>query len=134
MPIDKPRVCRVLVVEDEFLIALETVRELELCGVEVVGPLSHLTDALNAAEREAIDGAVLDVNLRGQLVFPVAAALARRGIPFIFATSYDAGMIPPEFAGAPRFAKPVDPSSLVKGVTRLSEQTARARACACDPA
>lgn len=124
--LEQPLARRVLVVEDEFLIALEMVRELELRGVQVIGPLSNLEDALDAAEHEKLDGALLDVNLRGKLIFPAAAALARRGIPFIFATSYGSDIIPAEFADAPRYMKPVDPLILAARVASLSNRAATA--------
>jgi CheY-like chemotaxis protein len=98
---------RVLVVEDMFLVA-EIIREcLESFGCEVVGPVGKLTRALVVAREEQFDAAVLDINLAGDLSFPVADLLRSRGIAFIFLTGYDvATILPKEFQGAPRLAKP----------------------------
>ena len=80
---------RVLVLEDEFLIAADLVQMLEEIGHRVVGPAARLDAALDLVAAEPIDVAILDLNIGGQRSDPVAAALAARGIPFIFATGYD---------------------------------------------
>ena len=107
---------RLLVVEDEYLIAADLAFKLERAGAEVVGPAGTVEDALDLlrAEGGRLDGALLDVNLSGERVFPVADALAQHGIPFIFATGYDASIIPPAHAGVPRHEKPVDWSRLLR--------------------
>jgi CheY-like chemotaxis protein len=107
---------RLLVVEDEFIIAIDLAQTLEDLGAEVVGPAGSVRDALDLVNREGdrLDGAVLDVNLRDRQVFPVADALAERGIPFAFATGYDAIVTPERHAAAPRCEKPVDKASLVR--------------------
>src|SRR3546814_9846381 len=79
---------RILVVEDELLVALELEMMLIGLGCDVVGPASRLEKAMQLAAAEAIDGAILDVNLRGRPVYPVATALKARGIPFLFSTGY----------------------------------------------
>jgi DNA-binding response OmpR family regulator len=79
---------RVLLVEDEMLIAMVIEAALEDEGVEVVGPFGRLAQAIEAAEREQVDVALLDVNLAGQYVYPVADILEGRGIPFLFLTGY----------------------------------------------
>src|SRR4051794_18564375 len=86
---------RLLVVEDEYLIAASLARELEGRGAEVVGPAGSVRDALALVEAEGdrLDGAVLDINLRDERVYPVADALVARGVPFIFLTGYDARVI-----------------------------------------
>ena len=74
---------RILVVEDNFL-AAEVVRDrLESGGCTVVGPVGRIADALQLAEHEALDGAILDVNLNGEWCFPIAVALRQRGVPFV---------------------------------------------------
>ena len=100
---------RVLVVEDNLLIA-ETICDLvEGSGGVVVGPAPTLNEGLRLLAEERPDGAFLDVNLGGTLSFPLATALGARGIPFVFMTGYDAGTIfPPEFRGVRRIAKPFD--------------------------
>jgi CheY-like chemotaxis protein len=98
---------RVLVVEDMLLMA-EVIREcLESFGCEVIGPVAKLTPALAVAREEQFDAAVLDINLAGDLSFPVADLLRSRGIAFVFVTGYDvATILPRQFQGAPRLAKP----------------------------
>ena len=108
---------RLLVVEDTFLVADLIVEQLLECGCEVVGPAARLPKALALAEQEALDGALLDVNLAGEYSFPVASALAARGVPFIFLTGYGQSVIPEAFRAAPRLAKPFDMDDLVRGLT-----------------
>ena len=89
---------------------------LEECGAEVIGPAGSVKDALGLVEKngERIDGAVLDVNLRNEPVYPVADALAAQGLPFVFTTGYDTLAIPEAYAGVPRCEKPVDIAQLVR--------------------
>jgi CheY-like chemotaxis protein len=98
---------RLLVVEDESLIAMMIEDMLRDFGCEVIGPASSVSHALALLERETIDGAVLDVNLSGgQRSYPIAEALKRRGIPFAFVTGYgEAGLIA-EFQGVRVLQKP----------------------------
>jgi DNA-binding response OmpR family regulator len=98
---------RILVAEDVDLLA-EVIRdELEDYGCSVVGPAVRLADAMALAREEALDGAILDVNLRGQLSFPVAGILRARGVPYVFLTGYDDyDRFPVEYRGAPRLGKP----------------------------
>lgn len=85
---------QVLVVEDELLIALLIVDMLAEEGCGVVGPFSTVESALDAAQTERFDLALLDVNLAGEKVFPVAEALSARKIPFMFLTGYGDTAIP----------------------------------------
>src|SRR5690349_13470992 len=80
---------RILTVEDEYMLAQELALFLEQHGATVVGPVGTVQAALGLATREAVDAAVLDVNLRSQLVYPVADALIERGVPVVFVTGYD---------------------------------------------
>jgi len=80
---------RVLVVEDEVLVAWLLEDMLADLGCAVVGPAVSVKQALAMIDAEAIDVAVLDVNLNGQLSYPIADALAARGVPFVFSTGYD---------------------------------------------
>ncbi|HWL81391.1 MAG TPA: HWE histidine kinase domain-containing protein [Roseomonas sp.] len=85
------RARRVLLAEDEPLVAMELETQLQALGFTVVGPAATLQEALRLASEEVLlDAAVLDVNLRGQAVFPVADLLVRRGVPVVFATGYGA--------------------------------------------
>lgn len=86
--------CRLLVVEDEMLIALEIEEVLKDLGCEVVGPTGKLDAALELADTETIDGAILDVTIRGGDVFPVADRLLERDIPFILSSGYGDWALP----------------------------------------
>jgi CheY-like chemotaxis protein len=98
---------RILIVEDEYLLADDLSETLIGAGAEVLGPIASVEDATAfLAGEPRIDAAVLDVNLRGDMVFPVADALRARGIPFAFATGYDEWALPERFADAPRVEKP----------------------------
>lgn len=107
---------RVLVVEDEFFIADDMEAALRRAGAEVLGPVPTCAEALalGAAERGRIDIAVLDINLGGELCFPVADALAAAGVPFIFATGYEEAVLPERFRQVRRWEKPFDLSGLVR--------------------
>jgi len=113
---DVARGRRVLVVEDEYLIAADLVSSLQDLGVDVVGPAGSVAEALALVARDGdrLDGAVLDINLRDERVYPVASALVEYGVPFIFTTGYDALAIPEPFATVPRCEKPVDKTQLVR--------------------
>lgn len=98
---------RVLVVEDDYLVAMDLVRALQRAGAEVIGPAPAVEAALNALAQAAPDGAILDINLGGEMAFPVADALTERGVPFVFATGYDSQVIPPRFTHIKRCEKPM---------------------------
>ena len=105
----------VLVVEDEYLLAQELCRGLASEGARVMGPAPRLDAALDLLERGPPPSlAILDVSLQGQMVWPLADALAGRGIPFVLVTGYDADAIPEAYAGVPRCGKPVDLARLVR--------------------
>lgn len=99
-----------LVVEDEYLIAADMTFILEEMGAEVLGPAHSVATALDLIEKhgERLDGAILDINLGNEQVFPVADLLRSRKVPFIFSTGYDASVIPEAYAGIPRCEKPFD--------------------------
>ena len=100
---------QLLVVEDEYMIADDLSRALQERGASVIGPAGSVEDALELLQTEPrIDGAVLDINLRGECAYPIADALRARGVPFVFATGYDAWAIPEIYAGVPRLEKPVN--------------------------
>lgn len=111
---------RVILVEDETLVALMMEDLLAELGFEIVASFSAVGPALAwlASQAAAPDGALLDVNLGGEMVFPVAEALAERGAPFAFVTGY--GALPDDrFADAPLISKPVDPAKLQMLVDRF---------------
>ena len=107
---------RVLVVEDDYLVAMDIARALERAGAEVIGPASAVEAALAALEQTVLDGAILDINLGGEMAFPVADALMARGIPFIFATGYDAQVIPLRFTHVKRCEKPTTPEAISRAL------------------
>lgn len=112
---------RILIVEDAVLLALELQTGLSEAGATVVGPAYELEEALELVS-QPIDVAVLDANLNGRSVTPVAEALARRGIPFIFATGYgDVGGAPGGF-DAPVIRKPYDVRQVAAAVADLLER------------
>lgn len=99
----------ILVVEDEVIIAMDLRRRLEEHGFRVLGPAPTVAVALDLLEKAAPDLALLDVNLRGQMVTPVADRLQARGVPFILASAYDDASLPaPVLVGAPHVGKPVN--------------------------
>jgi CheY-like chemotaxis protein len=98
-----------MVVEDEYFIALDMAQALEEYGAEVVGPAGSIAEALELLEHAGpLDGAIVDVNLHGDLALPVAEALRNRRVPFVFTTGYDARVIPERFHNIARCEKPVD--------------------------
>ena len=99
---------RILVVEDEFLLALDLEVHLKATGAEVVGPVPSISDAaLLLAIARRLDGAVLDVNLGGEMVYPLADVLLGAGVPIAFVTGYSRRDLPERFHHVPRFEKPV---------------------------
>ncbi|HEX3407625.1 MAG TPA: response regulator [Caulobacteraceae bacterium] len=103
---------RLLVVEDEMLVALALEEMLGDFGCVVVDVAGTLDRGLELAEALTLDGAILDINLGGEKVFPVAERLAERGVPFVFCTAYGTAALPPSFAKTPTLAKPYDENRL----------------------
>jgi PAS domain S-box-containing protein len=103
---------RVLLVEDEMLVALMMKDLLTDLGFSVVGPFGGIAEAVEGARDVHLDAAVLDINLRGELVYPVAEFLAARGVPFVFITGYGAESIDRRFAHIPVLQKPIERQSL----------------------
>jgi CheY-like chemotaxis protein len=109
---------RILIAEDNLLAALELEQVLIECGCQPIGPAATLEQALRLVREMLLDGAVLDVNLRDQTVFPVAEELVRRDVPLIFATGYeDSYAFPPSLADRPRLRKPYAEQELVRLLT-----------------
>ncbi|MCW1985488.1 UNVERIFIED_ORG: DNA-binding response OmpR family regulator [Sphingomonas sp. R1F5B] len=101
---------RILVVEDEFIVAAMLADVLEDEGAQVIGPVGTQAEGIAAAAAESLDAAVLDWNLNGQPGAPVARALRERGIPFVIATGY--GAVEAEFADVQIMHKPYAPAQL----------------------
>jgi CheY-like chemotaxis protein len=98
---------RILIVEDEFLIAIHAADVMEGLGFTVLGPVATIDQALTIVMEGGFDGAILDVNLSGSLIFPVAEALEERGIPFILTSGYEATGLPERWRERPHLRKPV---------------------------
>src|SRR5919106_3323736 len=113
---------RILIVEDEFLLAMELETLLQQRGCMVLGPVASVGQALTMLDGEQPDIALLDVNLKGERATPVAAALHARGVPFILITGYSVPQLSePELRDAPRIDKPVNCRLLKRAVaTALS--------------
>ena len=104
---------RVLVVEDDGLLALDIANYLSDAGLEVVGPAASVTTALKLVSKTGCDVAVLDVNLGSENSGPVARELRARGTPFVVLSGYSSEQHPSEFQGAPLLSKPARPAELV---------------------
>jgi two-component SAPR family response regulator len=103
---------RILVVDDEALIAMFLERELLRFGCTVVGPAGTVGAALKLICDPGLNGALLDVNLRGELVYPVADALVARGVPFVFVSGYATATIDSRFDAIQVLPKPLDTVSI----------------------
>jgi CheY-like chemotaxis protein len=115
---------RVMIVEDQYTIAAEMRRLLEPLGVELVGPFAGVDQAMKATQ-SAIDVALLDINLQGFSVFPVADELTLQGVPYAFVTAYEANVLPPAYQNAARIEKPVDRTALLRMLAFLAGEQAR---------
>ncbi len=108
---------RVLVVEDNLLLAEVTRLLLEDSGCVIVGPAGRLHRGLKLARDEVIDGAILDINLHGEMSFPIAEVLSARGVPFVFVTGYDdRNIVPIALRSARRLDKPVTDDQLLEAM------------------
>lgn len=110
---------RILVVEDEFLIALDIAGALEQNGLVVIGPYAAMAEALQALQQQQVDGALLDANLGGQPVGPIADALFARKVPFAFVSGYGREQLPPQHRAAPLVRKPFTDQDLLAVVARF---------------
>ncbi len=111
---------RILLIEDEMLVAMLLEDMLVDIGHEVIGPLADIDKAVEAARNETPDIAILDVNVNGQPVYPVAEVLAGRGIPFAFATGYGAAGLAEPWRDRPTLQKPFHRDDLY-GMVRTLE-------------
>jgi CheY-like chemotaxis protein len=100
---------RILVVEDNLLIAEVICDMLGEYGCEVLGPAPDLARGMALVDQDRPQGALLDINLGGTFSFPLAGMLEERGVPYVFITGYDEGaLFPPEFRNVRRISKPFD--------------------------
>ena len=110
---------KVLIVEDEALIAMLFEDILEDTACQIVGPAMNVRQAMELAGTAEIDVAVLDVNLNGESSFPVAALLRSRGVPLIFSSGYGSQGLPPEWQDRPTLPKPFTSDEVVGALERL---------------
>jgi len=108
--------CRVLVVEDDMLLALDVERSLRNAGAEIFGPVKTAADATALARTAPLTCAVLDVNLGCELVFPAAHVLRERGINTIFCTGYDVHVLQQDWPDAQVLSKPVSSQRLIRAI------------------
>lgn len=114
----------VLLAEDEAFLALDLHDSLEEAGARVIGPVASLSDALAAADAQAFDAAILDIDLQGKEVLPVASILADKQIPFLFHTAHGhVAQFAPDFAQVPICSKPTDPSRLIRILRELLDRS-----------
>jgi DNA-binding response OmpR family regulator len=119
MPDKTKRTARILIVEDEPLIALSLEDVLVDAGFQIAGVAGKLAKALALIESGACDAAIVDANLAGVSASPVAIALAARGIPFIVMSGYSPEQLQGEFSGAPFVQKPCRPELLIHTLNTL---------------
>jgi DNA-binding response OmpR family regulator len=112
---------KILVVEDEYWLAEDIREALSKAGRGVIGPFATVAEAMKSLEDGAVEGAILDINLRGEEVFPLASELRRRQIPYAFTTGYGEVILPAEHRDVPRWQKPFEPAVMVDS---FLEQTA----------
>jgi PAS domain S-box-containing protein len=103
---------RVLLVEDEALVGMMMTDFLRDIGFHVVGPFGRVAEAIDAIEQEQLQAAILDINLRGELIYDLADELTGRGVPIVFVTGYGADAVDRRFAEFPVLQKPVDSAAL----------------------
>lgn len=119
----------ILVVEDEFFLADEIASALSAVGAQVAGPAGSVAAAMKIVEGDTmLHAALLDVNLVGEKVFSVADSLLQRGTPFVFATGYDADVIPERHRGTARIAKPAAVEQIIRAlISATSEHLSHVR-------
>jgi DNA-binding response OmpR family regulator len=112
---------RILIVEDDYLVARMLADLLEDAGAEVIGPIGWVDEAMSfiADNSGTFDSAVLDVNLHGRKSYPVADALAARDIAFVFATGYAADALDDSYRSCPRCSKPFNQDALVAALAPM---------------
>ena len=108
----------VLVVEDEYLIAMEIAALLRNHGAQVLGPVPDEARTRELVSEQTPDCVLMDINLKGERVFDLAQHLLDRGLPVIFTTGYDATVLPEPLQGAPCLQKPLDWRALIAMVRR----------------
>jgi CheY-like chemotaxis protein len=117
---------RVLVVEDEIMVSWLLEDMLANLGCVVIGPAVRVDQALAIIESEPLDAAVVDLNLNGQISYPVADALAARGVPFVFSSGYSQDRLLEKYRSFPILQKPFHRSELAEVLAKLLTQKSKA--------
>ena len=111
---------RIFVVEDEYFLADDIGKTFRALGAEIAGPVGDLEDALEILnDGSVLDAAVLDVNIRSEMIFPIARELLARNVPFVFTTGYDKITLGPEFQDVPLVEKPIDLAAMARRLADL---------------
>lgn len=118
MEADQPKPLRILLVEDEPLVAMAIEDSLEVQNVGVIGPAGTVAEALDLIAKGGIDAALLDVSLRGERVDSVADALSAQGIPFVFTTGHGAAGLPKGHQDSPVLTKPFREVEMIDAIDR----------------
>ena len=119
MPVDKQESRRILIADDEPMIAITLQELLVGAGFEIAGVAGKVENAVALIESDVCDGAILDANLAGVIASPVASALAARGLPFIVLSGYTAEQLPDAFSGALLLQKPCRPARLIQALNSV---------------
>lgn len=114
----RPTRLKILLVEDDFLIAMQLEAVLLAAGYDVLGPVATVRKALHALAEERPAAAILDVNLGDETAFPVADALAERAVPFVFCTGRDLATLPAAYRRRPMLRKPCDATELLSSLAQ----------------
>jgi DNA-binding response OmpR family regulator len=118
-----PPECSVLIVEDEMLLGMDVEMTVSEAGYRVLGPVTSIVEALRVARENGVDAAILDINLQGQPVFPLADALAANNIPFIVLTGHERAMLPERYRDRPFIQKPYRVEELLTALKALFLET-----------
>ena len=116
-----PGECRVLILEDEILIALDLEQKLRDAGYRHITNVATIADAMECIGTWQPDLAVVDLNVNGQKSFPVADALDTAGVPFVVVSGHNRHILPEHHAARPFLAKPYDPAVLLRTLQQLTE-------------
>src|SRR5262245_40544599 len=112
--------CCILIIEDEYFLAEDICVALKELGADIVGPVADVGDAIRIVNSsQAIDAAVVDINLKDEAIYPVADRLRTRKIPFVFTSGYDRKAIVSRFQDVQLFEKPIDVAALSQSLGSL---------------
>jgi CheY-like chemotaxis protein len=113
---------RLLLVEDELMVGMFMQDLLKTLGYQSTNPIGRLSDAIAAASNERFAGAVLDMNLNGEFVYPLADLLTKQEVPFVFVTGYASNSVDPRFSSVPILQKPVLQDELAGALGEILEK------------